>query len=69
MIKVPAYDVSYAPTGRMHAFHMLLPISPTYNWSVYNIDIKSAFICRVLKEEITMKPPKVLRDQVVPGKT
>lgn len=62
------YQITYAPTGRLVSLCMLIIFALNQNLKFHQIDIKSAFLNALLKEEIYLNPPlgvKVPESQVL----
>lgn len=54
------YANTYAPTMDISSLRILLTIALNFNLTVWNIDVKRAFLNANLKEEIFIRPPEVL---------
>ncbi|GJV31285.1 retrovirus-related pol polyprotein from transposon TNT 1-94 [Tanacetum coccineum] len=53
------YDETFAPVARLEAIRIFLALSTYMNFTVYQMDVKSAFLNGKLKEEVYVKqqPP------------
>lgn len=49
------YDETFAPVAKITTFRFLLAFSNNYNLLVHQMDVKTAFLNGILKEEIYMK--------------
>lgn len=52
------YNETFAPVARIASFRFLISFANQYNLSVHHMDVKTAFLNGVLKEEIYMKVPQ-----------
>ena len=55
------YDETYAPVARYDSFRLLIAIASYHSWIPQQMDVKSAFLYGVLKEEIFMRLPEGYR--------
>eukprot|EP00253_Pinus_taeda_P016299 PITA_16299 len=51
------YEETFAPVARMETVTAVLSIAAQNKWKVYQMDIKSAFLNEVLKEEVYIEQP------------
>ena len=51
------YSESFAPVGKINSIRLLLPLATSQQWSMYQMDVKSAFLHVNLEEEIYMEQP------------
>ncbi|GJX21269.1 retrovirus-related pol polyprotein from transposon TNT 1-94 [Tanacetum coccineum] len=51
------YDETFAPVARLEAIKIFLAFATYINFSVYQMDVKSAFLNGKLKEEVYVKQP------------
>ena len=51
------YDEVFAPVARMETIRLLISQAAQFEWSVYQMDVKSAFLNGVLEEEVYVKKP------------
>ena len=51
------YDETYAPVARMETVCAVIAIAAQHKWKVYQMDVKSAFLNGVLKEEVYVEQP------------
>ncbi|KAI3685310.1 hypothetical protein L6452_34552 [Arctium lappa] len=52
------YDETYAPVARIEAIRMFLAYAAHKNFTVYQMDVKTAFLNGVLKEEVYVSQPE-----------
>jgi len=55
------YDETYVPVARYDSFRLLISIASCHQWIPQQMNVKSAFLYGVLKEEIYMQLPKGYR--------
>lgn len=55
------YNETFAPVARISTFRFLLAFSNQYNLLVHQMDVKTAFLNGVLKEEVFMKLPEGIK--------
>lgn len=60
------YDETYAPVARLEAIRMFLVYAAFKNFIVYQMDVKTAFLNGVLKEEVYVAQPKGFVDASKP---
>eukprot|EP00253_Pinus_taeda_P007274 PITA_07274 len=51
------YDETFAPVARMETVRIVLSIAAQHKWKIYQMDVKSAFLNGVLKEEVYVEKP------------
>eukprot|EP00253_Pinus_taeda_P026410 PITA_26410 len=51
------YDETFAPVARMETIRTVLSIAAQHKWKIYQMDVKSAFLNGVLKEEVYVEQP------------
>eukprot|EP00253_Pinus_taeda_P023909 PITA_23909 len=51
------YDETFAPVARMKTARTVLSIAAQHKWKIYQMDVKSAFLNGVLKEEVYVEQP------------
>lgn len=51
------YDLIFAPVVRQETVRLVLSLAAQNNWSVYQLDIKSAFLHGDLQEEVYIEQP------------
>lgn len=51
------YDETFAPVAKMTTVRTILSIAASKGWSLYQMDVKNAFLHGDLAEDIFMKPP------------
>ncbi|KAI3769208.1 hypothetical protein L6452_00308 [Arctium lappa] len=52
------YDETYAPVARIEAIHMFLAYAAHKNFTVFQMDVKTAFLNDILKEEVYVSQPE-----------
>ena len=51
------YEETFAPVARMEIVRKMLSIAAQHKWKIYQMDVKSAFLNGVLKEEVYVEQP------------
>lgn len=51
------YDKTFAPTAHMTTIRTVLAVAAHNKWPVYQMDVKSAFLNKVLEEEVYVDQP------------
>eukprot|EP00253_Pinus_taeda_P035126 PITA_35126 len=51
------YDETFVPVERMETVRTVLSIAAQHKWKIYQMDVKSAFLNGVLKEEVYIEQP------------
>ena len=51
------YDETFAPVARIEKIRKMLSIAAQHKWKIYQMDVKSAFLNGVLKEEVYVEQP------------
>lgn len=51
------YDETFAPVARMETVNTVSSIAAQHKWNIYQMDVKSAFLNGVLKEEVYVEQP------------
>lgn len=51
------YEETFAPVAKMTSVRVLIAISAKNNWTIFQMDVKNAFLHGHLKELVYMKPP------------
>ena len=46
------FDENFAPVARLEFIRILLAIASHLNFNLYHLDVKSAFLNRMLQEEV-----------------
>ncbi|KAL4582843.1 hypothetical protein LXL04_007404 [Taraxacum kok-saghyz] len=52
------YEETFAPVARITSVRSLLAIAAARHWSLYQMDVKNAFLNGDLAEEVYMRPPR-----------
>ena len=56
------FDETFAPVARLESIRILLAIASHLNFKLYQMDVKSAFLNRMLQEEVYVEQPKSFID-------
>ena len=56
------YTESFAPVARLEAIRLLFSYVVNHNITLYQMDVKSAFLNGVISEEVFVKQPPVFED-------
>ena len=51
------YDETFAPTAKMTTIRTLIFVVAVQQWSLYQLDVKNAFLNGYLSEEVYIHPP------------
>jgi Reverse transcriptase (RNA-dependent DNA polymerase) len=51
------YREIFAPVAKMNTVRILFLIAVNYNWTLYQLDVRNAFLQEILDEEIYMMLP------------
>nr|GEU84166.1 putative ribonuclease H-like domain-containing protein [Tanacetum cinerariifolium] len=62
------YDEVFAPVARIEAIRLFLAYASFKDFVVYQMDVKSAFLCRKIKEEVYVCQPPGFEDSYFPDK-
>ena len=60
------FDETFAPVARLESIRILLAIASHLNFKLYQMDVKSAFLNRMLQEEVYVEQPKGFIDPYRP---
>ena len=52
------FDETFAPIAKLESIRILLAIASHLNFKLYQMDVKSAFLNRMLQEEVYVEQPK-----------
>ncbi|KAK8934594.1 hypothetical protein KSP39_PZI014788 [Platanthera zijinensis] len=52
------YDETFAPVARLTTIRLILATAAQYNWPIYQLDVKSAFLNGELMEEVYVTQPQ-----------
>ena len=56
------YDETYAPVARLEAIRLLIAFASFKGFTLYQMDVKTAFLNDVLQEEVYVKQPPGFED-------
>ena len=51
------YEETFAPVAKMTTIQTVISLAASYGWLVYQMDVKTAFLNRDLKEEVYVQQP------------
>jgi Reverse transcriptase (RNA-dependent DNA polymerase) len=51
------YEEVFAPVARMETIRLLISLAAQNKWSIFQMDVKSAFLNGVLEEEVYIEQP------------
>ena len=60
------YDETFAPVARMESIRILLTLACQLKFKIYQMDVKIAFLNRLLKEDVYVAQPKGFIDPHFP---
>ena len=60
------FDESFAPVAKLESIHILMSITCTMNFKLYQMDVKCAFLNGYLNEEVFVEQPKGFEDPHFP---
>jgi hypothetical protein len=61
------FDETYAPVARLESICILLAYATYHGFKLYQMDVKSAFLNRPIKEEVYVEQPLVFEDSEYPN--
>jgi hypothetical protein len=61
------FDETFAPVARLESIRILLSVSSYLQIKLYQMDVKSAFLNGILKEEVYVEQPKGFEDHQFPN--
>ena len=54
------YDETFSPVAKLKSVRIMLAIAAFYDYEIWQMDVKTAFLNGFLKEELYMMQPEVL---------
>jgi hypothetical protein len=61
------FDETYAPVARLESIRILLAYGTYHGFKLYEMDVKSAFLNRPIKEEVYVEKPPGFEDSEYPS--
>ncbi|WZZ60344.1 hypothetical protein YC2023_060451 [Brassica napus] len=61
------YIDTFAPVAKLHTVRIVLSIATNFEWDLWQMDVKNAFLQGELEDEVYMHPPPGLEHLVKPG--
>jgi hypothetical protein len=61
------FDETYAPVARLESIFILLAYATYQGFKIYQMDVKSAFLNRLIKEEVYVEQPPGFEDSEYPN--
>jgi hypothetical protein len=61
------FDETFAPIARLESIHILLPCATHHCFKLYQMDVKSAFLSGLLKEEVYVEQPPGFESEEYPN--
>jgi hypothetical protein len=61
------FDETYAPVARLESIRILLAYATYHGFKLYQMDVKSAFLNRPIKEEVYVEQPLSFEDSEYPS--
>jgi hypothetical protein len=61
------FGETFAPVARLESIHILLAYATHHDFNLYQMDVKSAFLNRPIKEEVYVKQPSSFEDEEYPN--
>jgi hypothetical protein len=66
-VKCLDFDETFAPIARLESIHILLAYATHHNFKLYQMDVKSAFLNSLIKEEVYVEQPLGFEDEEYPN--
>jgi hypothetical protein len=57
------FDETFAPVARLESIHILLVYATHYDFKLYQMNVKSAFLNGPIKKEVYVKEPPSFEDE------
>jgi hypothetical protein len=61
------FDETFAPAARLESIHILLAYATHHDFKLYQMNVKSAFLNRPIKEEVYVEQPPGFEDEKYPN--
>jgi hypothetical protein len=61
------FDKTFTPITRIESIHILLAYATDHDLKFYQMDVKSAFLNRPIKEEVYVEQPTDFEDEEYPN--
>jgi hypothetical protein len=61
------FGETYAPVARLESIRILLAYATYHGFKLYQMDVKSAFLNRLIKEEVYVEQPPDFKDSEYPN--
>jgi hypothetical protein len=61
------FDETFAPIARLESIRMLLDYATHHNFNLYKMDVKSAFLNGLIKEEVYVEQPSGFNSEEYPN--
>jgi len=60
------YMETFAPVAKMNTVRVILSLAANYGWNLQQFDVKNAFLCGEIEEEIYMELPLDMVEKKLP---
>jgi hypothetical protein len=61
------FDETFTPVSRLESIHILLAYATHHDFKLYQIDVKSAFLNGLIKEEVYVEQPPGFKSEEYPN--
>jgi hypothetical protein len=62
------FDETFAPVARLELIHMLLVYATHHGFKLYQLDVKSAFLNSLIKEEVYVEQSPIFKSEEYPNR-
>ena len=62
------YDETFSPVAKIKSIRILLAIAAFYDYEIWQMDVKTAFLNGKLEEDVFMTPPEGFEHKKYPNK-